>query len=625
MNRICRVKMFMLLLMAATSPTWLVAQQANVMAKLGYAQMILHNGKIVTVDDATFTSQLGTIAQAMAVRDGKVLALGSNADMLALAGPQTRRIDLKGRTVLPSFTLTHEHPTDWAFQEPRAITHVLPNDDFMIHRWMPSVTPKQQMALFEPMLQDALKKAKPGQPILLSFNWGPEYEWAKEMAVLFPNSIKKEYLDQVAPNNPVKIKNGFITSVVNQKALDELAKVHPGLGTISEQEKKGYGFNRPMEPDLYFKGRTDLLARIIGAEMELWASYGVTGFGSAPYAFHNYQALQYLDQRGEMPGRFAWGYIGPDWNVDLLRYLSGMVGSGSDHLWLIGAWDESGSDCMTIEPRPEWDEFKKDFSYGSGPNRCNLDPGMRGREIIERIIESGLRVATMHTGGDKDIDNYMDAIDAASKRAGFTLDQIRAKRHAFDHSSGAPRPAQIPRLKNLGMMVSQINTVLWEPQRGAALMARKYGVEYTSWVVPRKSLVDAQVMNTVEIDRPMPYKMFFFILKGMNRYNDFDKKVYGPDQRTTREIQLKALTRWAGYYFLKEKVMGTLETGKFADFIVLDKDFLTIPEDDIPSIQVLMTAVGGKVVHLKRSLATEIGMAPVGATTWTEKVPEGWK
>jgi predicted amidohydrolase YtcJ len=613
------------ILLAIASVIAAPAQQGSVAARLGYPQMIVHNAKIVTVDDASFTNNVGTVAQAMAIRDQKILALGTNAEVLALAGPQTRRIDVKGRTILPSFNLTHEHPTDWAFQEPRAISHVLPNDDFMIHRWMPSLPPKQQLALFEPMLQDALKKAKPGQPILISFYWGPEYEWAKEMAVLFQQSIKKEYLDQVAPNNPVKVKNGFITSVVNQKALDELAKVHPGLGTINEQEKKGYGFNRPVEPDLYFKGRTDLLANIIKSEMELWASYGVTGFGSSPYAYHNFQALSYLDKRGEMPGRFAWGYIGPDWDMALLRYMSGMMGTGSDYLWLIGAWDESGSDCMTIEPRAEWEDFKKEFTYGTGPNRCNLDKGMRGREIIERIIESGMRVATMHTGGDKDIDNYMDAIEAASARAGFTKEQIRAKRHAFDHSSGAPRPQQIPRIKDLGMMVSQINTVLWEPQRGAALMARKYGVEYTSWVVPRKSLVDAQVINTVEIDRPMPYKMFFFILKGINRFNDYDKKVYGPDQRTSREIQLKALTNWAGSYFLKEQVMGSLEPGKVADFIVLDRDFMTIPEDDIPNVQVLMTAVGGKVVHLTEALGKEIGMPAVGATTWKEKMPEGWK
>ena len=79
----------------------------------------------------------------------------------------------------------------------------------------------------------------------------------------------------------------------------------------------------------------------------------------------------------------------------------------------------------------------------------------------------------MHTGGDKDIDYYMDAIEQASQRAGLTLEEIRAKRHAFDHGSGGPRPDQIPRMKNLGMMASQNNTYLWGDT--AAQKAERYG------------------------------------------------------------------------------------------------------------------------------------------------------
>ena len=242
-----------------------------------------------------------------------------------------------------------------------------------------------------------------------------------------------------------------------------------------------------------------------------------------------------------------------------------------------------------------------------------------------RIAESGLRFATMHTDGDKGIDYLMDAIEEGSRRAGITLEQIRAKRHAFDHGAGAPRPQQIPRIKNLGMMVSQLNTILWETHRGASVIAKQYGLEYTNWVVPRKSVTDAGIMSTFEIDRPLPHKVFFFITKGMNRYNDRDQMVYGPGERTDRITQLKALTVWGGYYVLREDLVGTLGPGKYADFIVLDRDFLTVPEADIPKIEVMMTVVGGKTVHLNASLASEIGMQPVGASTWTEPIPEGWE
>ena len=71
-------------------------------------------------------------------------------------------------------------------------------------------------------------------------------------------------------------------------------------------------------------------------------------------------------------------------------------------------------------------------------------------------------------------------------------------------------------------------------------------------------------------------------------------------------------------------MLGTLEPGKLADFIVLDRDFLTIPENDIPNVRVLMTAVGGKVIHLMPALATEIGMQPAGPVTWPTKPFEGY-
>ncbi len=601
------------------------AQQADIMAKLGYPPMIIYNGKIVTVDDASFESRVGTIVQAMAIRDGKILATGSDAEIRPLAGPQTRVIDLKGRTVLPGFLMTHEHPTDWAFSTPRAMTHALPNDDVIVHRWLRGGPARDQLIQFEPTLKEAVAKARPGQWILIGFSRGPNYEWIDEVSELFRTSIKKEWLDTLAPNNPVKIKNGFVGGVANQSAIDETLKVHPDISIFSptpvfimapeEFFKTGSGFSRAIEPDVMLQGKVPVLAEILKAEMEVWARYGITTFASAPYAYNNLVALDYLDKKGEMPARFAWGYLGPDFSMDTLRQIAAMTGHGTDHLWLTGAWAEIGSECMSIPLRAG----QEDARAAQG---CNFAPGAQGREILERIIATGNRVATMHTGGDKDIDYYMDMIEQASQRAGLTLEEIRAKRHTFDHGGGAPRPDQILRMKNLGMMASQNNTYLWSDT--AKLKAERYGIEYANWVVPRRSMADAGVMTGAEIDRGLQEKVFLFIHKGMTRVNKDDGQVYGPRERTDRIIQLKAHTRWGAYYLMRENLLGTLEPGKFADFMVLDRDFLAIPDDDIPNIQVLMTVVGGKTVHLGDALAREVGMQPVGPTTWREQIPPGW-
>jgi predicted amidohydrolase YtcJ len=640
-------KIYLVIVCSVLWTTSSFAQTVNAPVKLvDYPTMILYNGKIVTMNDTTFTSDVGTVAQAMAIRDGKVFDLGTTADIKALAGPKTQMIDLKGREVLPSLIMTHEHPVDWMWTEPRAFRHVFPNDDDIISRYLPNVTAKEQLGAFDKTMRDAVAKAKPGQWIRIVPNWGPDYEHAGEFSPLqqesngiWMKSITKEYLDSLAPNNPVCISGGFTSAcMMNTKGVEIYRTVWDDI-SASQQRSGRLGRNSPS--DTILKNRVPVLAQLLKSELELWDSYGITAYGSAPYSFTNLQAMNLMDQKGEMPSRIGYSWqaaITKDgaWELATLRHLSGMLGQGSDYMWLVGAFPGGGPGCMTVAEKPGWREAMgvapasggggEDSSGGNGPNeKCSNDPGTKDYGTLVRTAQAGLRIATMHTGGDKGIDNIMSAIEEGSAKAGFTPDEIRAKRHSFDHGAGAPRPQQIPRIKNLGMMVSELNTIIWEDYRGAGLIARQFGAEYTNWVTPRKSVNDAGIMNSFEIDRPLPNKVWFFITKGMNRYNDKDKMVYGASQRTDRITQLKALTTWGGYYLLRDKKLGMLQPGSYADFIILDRDFLTIPEAEIPKINVLMTVVGGKPVHLTAALGKEIGMEPVGATTWKEPIPPGWE
>ena len=595
------------------------AQTPNLAAELGYPDMIIYNGKVVTMDDSSFGPAVGTVAQAMAIRNGRILRTGTSAQIQALAGPKTKKIDLKGREVLPSFIHTHEHPTDWAWTEPSPLEHVLPtgSNDFLVVRWLKG-TAKEQLAQWKNVLKDAAAKAKPGQWVWMSFDYGSDFQNADELVKAFPNEVTREVLDQLVPNNPARVRDAWPIGnqiVVNTKGLEEAKKVFPEAGALSE----GVGVDplgRGLEPDVISKNHVDFLAELLKAELELWAAQGITTFGSSPYASNNFRALSILDQKGEMPGRFGWGYTGSAWDDVTMRYVAGLLGNGTDYLWNVGAWDSAGGECTTLKASPEVKRRE----------RCSFEPGSVGRAHVEAIVRAGGRIATMHTGGDKDIDYLMDAIVKASKDAGMTMDQIRSKRHAFDHSSGAPRPDQIPIMKNLGMIVSMINTDLWEKRASYDIYykVRDYGIEYTNWEMPRKSVTAAGIANGFEIDRALPHKEFLLIWEGMTRYNPWDKKVYGAGERTDRFTQLKALTRWGAYYLLRENLLGTLEPGKFADFIVLDRDFLTIPDDDIPNVKVLMTAVGGKVVHLMPDIAKENGLSPVGPVTWPSKPLENY-
>lgn len=588
-------------------PLLAAAQSDPVATALGYPDTVVYNARIVTMDDASFTPNPGTIAEAMAIRGDKILALGSSRQMRALAGPGTRQLDLRGRTVLPGLILTHEHPTDWAWTEPTGLQHVFPEgNEHMVVRFLEG-NAEEQLAGWEDGLRAAVRDAKPGQWILLSSDWGGNFEYMPELFPKFLPLITRKRLDELAPDNPVRIKNSWVDGLVNTRALEEVARVFP------EQKVEGRGNRGPtgrqLEPDVMLHNKVELNAELLQAQMELWAAHGVTVYGSSPYTIGNLNALRILDEEGRMPGRFAWSYTGPDLHYQTLRLVSALLGNGTDYLWNIGAHGErSGGTCTTL---PASDRVK-------AQEDCTLEPGDDGRRVKEDIVRSGGRIGAMHSGGDKDIDHLLDVIEEQSAAAGLSLEDIRKRRHAFDHASGAPRPDQIPRIKKLGMMVSMINTVIWENRTGydASYRLRNYGAEYIHMSVPRNSVTKAGIMATQEIDRALPHFLFYNVWVGMTRYNSGVDLVLAPEEGTDLMTQMKGLTIWGAYYVLREDRLGSLEPGKLADFVVLDKDVFSVARDDIPKVKVLLTTIGGKTVHVLPGLAKELGIAAAGPSTW---------
>ncbi|NNE36762.1 MAG: amidohydrolase family protein [Gammaproteobacteria bacterium] len=583
----------------------------------GDPDMIVFNAKIITMDDPAFSSDPGTITHAMAIKGDKIQGLGSNEVIQNLAGPETKMVNLNGRTVMPSFILTHEHPTDWAWTEPSSLNHVFPegNDDIVV-RFLEG-TADEQIASWEVVLEEAVNIARPGQWIFLSSDFGGNFEHMPKLFTDFFRHVSLQRINELAPDNPVRVKNGFIRGLVNERGVEEISRIFPDEYTGGGSGDRGpegqmSASGRMLEPDIMLHGKTDKNADLLKAQMELWTAHGITTFGSAPYTLNNLRALSELDQQGEMPARFAWSYSGPNEEFQTIRLMSALVGNGSDYLWNIGSQGQRvGGTCTTLAAS---ERVKRTES-------CVFDPGQPGRRVLEDIVRTGGRVAAMHTGGDKDIDNLMDVIEEQSAAAGLSLDEIRSRRHAFDHASGAPRPDQIPRIKRLGMMISMINTVLWENRTGydVAYRVRNYGEEYAHYAVPRNSVTQAGIMNTQEIDRALPHFIFYNLWVGMTRYNYGCDRTFAEEEGTDLITQLKALTTWGAHYVLREDRLGSLEPGKIADFVVLDRDILTIPEDDIPNIKVLMTVLGGKTVHLLPNLANEIDMPLVGPVIWPTK------
>jgi predicted amidohydrolase YtcJ len=612
MNRSLKLSLAVILTAAATAG--LLAQAPS--------DLVLINGKIVTVDDASFTPQVGTIAQAMLVRNGKIAAIGTTDAVKAKAG-SARVIDLRGRTVLPGFVEVHDHPYDWAGVSPYPLRKVL-NDDLIVFRYLEG-TPQEQVAAFPDTLRAAVAKAKPGQWIYIVFSLGKHYEYGIASGMgrisptpterIFGKSIQKALVDEIAPDNPVLLRDTFTSMIVNERALKEIDAVfyQPDANLIDRKTGMGGrdgGANfRAVFHDVVMRNHFKELREIHRLELSWWAGYGLTTFASLAYTPSNIAVYGDMARKGDMPVRSMWGW---NWREDhlfedpyVLNTTVFMQGLGNDYFWYGGAQgsEENGTNCSSLKPL-----------VPLRPNMlaCGLEPGSPGYQRLYKYIKNGGRMAIAHTIADRDVDHILEIIEKASRDAGMTIDEVRAKRHGFDHLAMSPRPDQIPRIQELGMVVG--GNAFYQHEMSQGVLAA-YGEKPLEWMNPKKSLIDAKIPNGFEVDRPLSgtdLTMFWLLARVMDR-KAADGRVYAPSQRIGRELALKTITRWGAYYLMKENELGSLEQGKDADFIVLDRDYLTIPETEIEKIRVFMTVVGGRIVHLVPSLAKETGLKPAGA------------
>lgn len=563
-----------------------VAAQTLAPDLVRYPEMILHNGKVVTMDDKSNSSALGTVVEALAVRDDKILALGSNSQILSLRGPQTQVFDVKGRTVVPGIIDTHSHLFDYAMDSLGDASPRMRIRAEQSETWE-SVKQKTLAAI-----RQEVAKRKPGEWIALDLPRQAIGKDGKPMdavqAAMRSQVVTRPELDKAAPNNPVYIRTRT-SSITNGKA----------------QELIRAGWHGPMEPNLMrddgFSSNTinrmvlsdhlipsiEKLAEIYKAENLRWASYGVTTWSSNIRSLRILAAYQLLDQRGEIGIRYAYT-PGAGTPAQVVPEMHGVPGYGTEYLWFAGASmrgvDASYPGILTTIESPEIPKEIKDREIHN----------VGFEAFIENAVASGLRWAGTHTAGDKALDLTLDAIEKGSARAGYTLDQIRAKGHAIDHCTLNPRPDQIPRLQKLNIMMSCAPKYIEESPR----VLRDYGEKYLAWVAPVKSLLDANVKTVMEVDDNEIFKVgtvFHYLDVLVNR--EVEGKVYNGKERVDRVIALKMSTNWAAEYVLRADKIGSLERGKLGDLLVLDRDYFTVPEREIRKIKSLLTVVGGKIVH----------------------------
>ena len=583
-----------------------------------YPDMILHNGKVVTMDDTSFglNTPVGTIAEAMAVRDGKILAVGSNDRILRMAGPKTDKIDVKGRMVMPGIIDSHSHIhnselTHWLSQNPAAVEAV--SSQYNIS----GRTDAELDQAVTVSLQEHVRKTAPGRWAFVAVGRGGGTGLSPGVAFLQARKFTKPMMDKIAPNHPVMLFS-HPSYVMNTAAINAMQKLYGSPLTKEAVDEYGVAhntaaqYNRELVIDQYFNTRVPELAKIVEDGLAKNAAVGVTTYVSHIMGLRFLDAFNLLARQKRMPIRFGYthwfgfqaGY--PD-SANFYRRMGDMAGMGNDFLWQAGVGlgsIDSGPPriCSTMEaPRAVKErEFCQNFS------------GTLTFEASKTAIANYQRVNVGHAYADKGVDYFLDAVEEAMKEnPAITLDYIRSIRLTTDHCGFYPRKEQIPRLAKFGVILSCGGNVL---SRSYPWLQR-YSPEYANRIAPIRSAIAGGVMVVVEDESGVRGNVSGTYFRDssafLTRKNEQGVLV-APEEAIDRNTLIKMMTSWPARYVMKEDVLGTLEAGKFADFLVLSQDYFSVPLEELPQTHPVLTAVAGKIVALREEFAKELGRQPVG-------------
>ena len=540
------------------------------------ADLILFNGKVITAD------RNSTIRSAVVVRDGKVLAVGD--DRIAAQYTAPVRIDLKGRALLPGFNDNHLHPTS---QSPRAI----------------DADQARSIAQLQQMLRDKARQLGPGE-------WITGYGWAEANLAEQRNPLRSD-LDAACPRNPVVlVRAGGHSAVGNSLALN-LAKIDRStsapLRGVIEHDAKG-------EPNGLIRERVDLYSSLVPqdsfqtlrpsyvAGLKRLTTLGLTSITVAaasigdeveeirrpeqPYVALTFKQLRNIyDQYGESLPRATVGisYPGPK----ALAAYPHRTGYGDDRLKL-GAIGEMPAVDGGFTGPTAW--TSQDY-HGQ--------PGFRGQPFFDEpdlqaladdVAKNGWQLG-LHAIGDAAIDMAVRVYAKALEKfpgqdprwylAHFTM---RPKVETQDLMArigiiGAAQPNFLYTLENRyfqtldGERLEHINPVAGPLKRGVIL-------SFGSDNLP----IDPRVGLYAAVTR-----------KGLS-----GARVFGPDEAIPVQEAIRLYTAGTAFMTHDDAKKGTIEPGKFADLIVLDRDPLTVPAEQLLTMQVDMTFIGGKRVYSRR-------------------------
>ncbi|WP_414693262.1 amidohydrolase [Ohtaekwangia sp.] len=541
------------------------------------ADLVIKGGPIYTMDAAH------PQVEAVAVTGDKIVFAGSEKDVTRFTGEHTRIIDLQGKTMMPGFIEGHAHMMGVGYNELNLDLMNVKNFDEIIEK-----------------VKEAVSKAKPGQ-------WIVGRGWHQDKWDVKPDKLVKGFplhnkLSEVSPDNPVFLWHASgHAAFANAKAM-EIA----GVSLLSKENIQGKNTDggeiirdEVGNPTGLFNERAMTLisshiprptaetdAQALELAIQACLRNGITSFHDAGVSRENIDLYHQFKKDGKLNVRmyvmltgwdrdliYEWFKKGPEIDSANILTIRSIKLNCDGALGSRGAW--------LLEPYTDRPGF-------SGMATLSMDTVM---ETAREALKYGFQVCS-HAIGDRANREILDRYEIAFKEN----PSVKDHRFRIEHAQHVD-PKDLPRFAALGVIpaMQAIHMSSDRPWAIERLGEKRIKEGAYKWQTLLKS--GAKIVNgtdaPVEPVNPIPC---FYASVTRKTLKGEPEGGYEPEEKMTREQALRSYTLDAAYGAFEEKIKGSIEPGKLADFTIFTQDLMTVPEADILKTQVAMTIVGGKVM-----------------------------
>ncbi len=532
---------------------------ANAAAALGQsADTILINGKILTVDPQS------SVREAIAIRQGRIQAVGATADIRKLAGPSTRSIDLQGRTVIPGLIDSHMHAIRAALSFSTEVN------------WIGARSLKEALG----RISEAARTMKPGSWLIVAGGWNVDQFQERR------RPTQAELL-AAAPDNPVYVQLGYgwaILTPAGLRALNISSDADLPSGGRLERDAAGKLtggvtggqnaiialFDRLPKPT--FEQQVEGTKKFF-RELNRLGLTGVVDPGGNNLLPADYQAVFQVWREGQMTVRVAYSLCGnePGHEFEELKNLTQLLPMGfGDDLLKFNGLGERITAAMNNNNRPSATDKEK---Y---------------QQIAKWAAERGMAL-TMHWANDSSVGQLLDIFESVNKEV-----PIKDLRWSIAHLNDASEQT-LRRMQALGVGWTVQDAMYF----GGDQFVQTAGVEAARRAPPvvTGAKIGVNIGAGTDAHRVASYNPFTSLQWFLDGKTVTGNPIRGPEETPSRMEALRLYTLGSAWFSFDEKQRGSLEGGKYADLAVLSKDYTTIPADQIGAIESVLTMVGGKVVY----------------------------